>query len=98
MSWEEMGLADVRFNDLENNYKICAWSKERGVNMNEYDAWDPFPATIERIDGNNVFVVHGKAATTEGDPSAWDNQFWIQSPKAWKSGEQLKIHFRYKSN
>ena len=98
MSWEEMGLADVRFNDLENNYKICAWSKERGVNMNEYDAWDPFPATIERIDGNNVFVVHGKAATTEGDPSAWDNQFWIESPKAWKSGDQLKIKFRYKAS
>ena len=98
MSWEEMGLADVRFNDLENNYKICAWSKERGVNMNEYDAWDPFPATIERIDGNNVFVVHGKAATTEGDPSAWDNQFWIQSPKAWKAGTQLKIKFRYRAS
>ncbi|MBO4607227.1 MAG: hypothetical protein J5682_04950, partial [Prevotella sp.] len=32
------------------------------------------------------------------DASAWDNQFWIQSPKAWKAGEQCKIHFRYKAS
>ena len=86
----------VKFNDQEKNYLICAWSKEKGINMNDNDGWDPFPATIEEVDGSKVFVCHGKPATTEGDASAWDNQFWIQSPKAWKSGEQLKIHFRYK--
>ena len=93
--------ATVKFNDQEKNYLICAWSKEKGHNMNEKDGWDPFPATIvaDPDDPNNhVFLVDGQPATTEGDPSAWDNQFWIQSPKAWKSGEQLKIHFRYKSN
>ena len=93
--------ATVKFNDQENNYLICAWSKEKGHNMNENDGWDPFPATIvaDPDDPNNhVFLVDGQPATTEGDPSAWDNQFWIQSPKAWKSGDQLKIHFRYKSN
>ena len=88
--------ATVKFNDQEKNYLICAWSKEKGRNMNENDGWDPFPADIEEVDGSHVFVCHGQPATTEGDASAWDNQFWIQSPKAWKSGEQLKIHFRYK--
>ena len=98
-SWAEMGLADVKYNDMENNYKICAWGKEREVNMNEEGGWDPFPATIEtEADGNHVFVVHGKPATTEGDASAWDNQFWIESPKEWKSGTALKIKFRYKAS
>ena len=99
-SWAELGLADVAYNDMENNFKICAWGKEKGVNMDEAgEAWNPFPATIEQEeDGNHFFVVHGKEATTEGDASAWDNQFWIQSPKEWKSGTQLKIKFRYKAS
>ena len=66
--------------------------------MNENDGWDPFPADIEvdpKDPNNHVFVCHGQPATTEGDASAWDNQFWIQSPKAWKAGDQVKIHFRY---
>lgn len=89
---------NVRFNDQENNYKICAWSKEKGRNMNENDGWDPFPADIEMVDGSHVFVVHGQVADTEGDPSAWDNQFWIQSPKMLKVGSQFKLHFRYKAS
>ena len=97
--WED---ATVKFNDQEKNYLICAWGKEKGVNMNDDGGWDPFPATIEseEVDGktNHFFIVHGKEATTEGDASAWDNQFWIQSPKSWKEGEQLKIHFRYKAS
>jgi hypothetical protein len=98
-SWEEMGFADVRFDDMENNYKICAWGKERERNMNDDGGWDPFPCDIvQEEDGNHAFIVHGQAATTEGDASAWDNQFWIQSPKEWKSGEQLKIKFRYKAS
>ena len=92
---------DVRYDDAEKNYLVCAWSKEKGRNMNENDGWDPFPSDIEvdATDANNhVFVCHGQPATTEGDASAWDNQFWIQSPKSWKSGEQLKIHFRYRAS
>ncbi len=93
---------NVKFNDQEKNYLICAWGKEKGVNMNENDGWDPFPATIEseEVDGktNHYFIVHGQPATTEGDASAWDNQFWIQSPKEWKAGETVKIHFRYKAS
>jgi len=95
--------ANVQFNDQENNNLICAWSKERMRNLGEPDAegkigWNPFPSDIEEVDGSKVFVCHGKAAITEGDAAAWDNQFWIQSPKAWKSGDQVKIHFRYKAS
>ena len=91
--------SNVKFNDQENNYLICAWGKEREINMNDDGGWDPFPATIEQeANGNHYFIVHGKAATTDGDASAWDNQFWIQSPKEWKTGDQLKIHFRYKAS
>ena len=106
-TWASMGLGDVTYDDMDNNYKICAWGKERMVNQGDPDpetgnpTWNPFPATIE-VDpakaSNHCFVVHGKEAITEGDPSAWDNQFWIQSPKSWKSGEQVKIKFRYKAS
>ena len=91
----------VKFNDQTQNYLICAWGKERMVNVNADGGWDPFPATIEAEEGNpsnHVFVVHGKAATSEGDPAAWDNQFWIESPKSWKAGEQVKISFKYKAS
>ena len=91
-------LANTKFNDTDKNYLICAWGKERGENLNENDGWDPFPATIEEEGGNHYFVVHGKAATTEGDAAAWDNQFWIQSPREWKSGTQVRIKFRYKAS
>ena len=86
------------FTDQEKNYLICAWGKEKDRNMNADGGWDPFPCDIEEVDGNHVFVVHGQPATTEGDASAWDNQFWIQSPRAWKAGEQIKFHFRYKAS
>ena len=98
-SWADMGLDGVRYNDMDNNYKICAWGKEKGRNMNDDGGWDPFPCDIEQeADGNHMFVVHGQIADTEGDASAWDNQFWIESPKEWKSGTALKIKFRYKAS
>jgi len=89
---------NIKWNDEANNYLICAWGKERMVNLNDDGGWDPFPATIEEEDGNHYYIVHGKEAITEGDPAAWDNQFWIESPKAWKSGTQVKISFRYKAS
>lgn len=102
-SWKELGLDEVKFNDQENNFKVCAWGKVKGVNMSVNDegndAWNPFPADIEEeADGNHVFVVHAALADTDGDASAWDNQFWIQSPKSWKEGTQVKLHFRYKAS
>jgi hypothetical protein len=95
--WED---PNIRFNDQENNFKICAWGKEKGRNMNDDGGWDPFPCDIEEVDGSHVFVVHGQVADTEGDPSAWDNQFWIQAPnaKVFKVGSQYKLHFRYKAS
>ena len=101
-TWEELGLADVKFDDMENNMKICAWAKQKGTNVNMHDdgkeGSDPFPAIIEEVDGNKVFVVHGAVADTEGDASGWDNQFWIQSQQPWKEGTQVKISFRYKAS
>ena len=98
-TWEELGLADVKYDDMDNNFKVCAWAKQKGTNVNEETGGsDPFPATIENIDGNNVFVVHGAVADTEGDASGWDNQFWIQSQQPWKEGTQVKISFRYKAS
>ena len=91
-------LADTKWNDESKNYLICAWGKEKDYNLNDDGGWDPFPARIEEADGNHYFIVHGQAATTEGDASAWDNQFWIESPKAWKAGTQVKIKFRYKAS
>ena len=88
----------IRFNDMEQNFTICAWSKEKGRNMNEDGGWDPFvaPIVVDPLDENNhAFLCDGQPATTEGDPSAWDNQFWIQSKHAWKSGLTMKIKFRY---
>ncbi|MBR1389085.1 MAG: hypothetical protein IJ569_05655, partial [Prevotella sp.] len=98
--WED---ANVAYNDMENNFKICAWGKEKGRNLGEANAegnipWNPFPCDIEEVDGSHVFVVHGQVADTEGDASAWDNQFWIQAPRRIAPGEQVKIHFRYKAS
>lgn len=98
-SWKELGFDEVRFDDMENNFKICAWGKVKGENVSESGSWDPFPATIEEMpEGGHAFVVHAAIADTEGDASAWDNQFWIQSPKGWKNGTEFKLHFRYKAS
>ena len=88
----------IAYNDQGKNYTICAWSREKGRNMDSSGDWHPFPADIEKVDGSHVFVVHGKPATSEGDASAWDNQFWIQSPKMLKVGSRFKLSFRYKAS
>ena len=91
--------AAIAYNDMEKNFTICAWSKEKGHNMNEEGTgWNPFvaPIVVDPLDENNhVFLCDGQTADTEGDASAWDNQFWIQSKHAWKSGLTMKIKFRY---
>lgn len=98
--WTEEQKA-IKFNDQEQNYTICAWSKEKGRNVDETaegQPWNPFPADIEvdpKDPNNHVFVCHGQPATTSGDASAWDNQFWIQSQHSWPAGTTLKIKFRY---
>ncbi len=65
----------------------------------------PFPADIELEPGttNHVFAVHVTQIDVIDAPEpdvnsvAWSNQFWIESPKGWKEGEQVKIKFRYKA-
>lgn len=92
---------EVRWNDDKKNFTICAWGKVREENMNTDGGWDPFPATIEEEKGNpsnHVFVVHAADAMTEGDAAAWDNQFWIEAPKAMMAGRKYKVSFRYKAS
>ena len=91
----------IKFNDTEKNFTICAWSKEKGHNLNEKEGWDPFPAKIvvDPDDAtNHVFLCDGQPATTDGGAAAYDNQFWIQSKHEWKAGTTLKIKFRYKAS
>ena len=96
--WTEDQKA-IKFNDMEKNFTICAWNKVKGVNMNDNGGWDPYPADIEEeADGNHMFAIHAAVADTDGDASAWDNQFWIESPKLLKSGAQYKVSFRYKAS
>lgn len=93
-SWEELGLADIAFDDMENNMNVCFWSKEKGVNDH-----NPHPAEIVALpEGGHAFICRATLADTEGDPSAWDNQIWIQAPRTWKAGEQYKLSFRYKAS
>ena len=101
---------NVKFNDETKNFTICAWSKQKGTNVNMHEdgkeGSDPFPATIEEDPdkpGNHVFVVHAALADSDpdengNDVSAWDNQFWIQSPQSWKQGSKVRIKFRYKAS
>lgn len=94
---------NVKFDDADKNFTICAWGKVKGVNTTTRDGkevWDPFPATIEEEPGNpsnHVFVVHGADADSESG-AAWDNQFWIQGPKAMMAGRKYKVSFRYKAS
>lgn len=90
--------------------EVCAWALTMGRNFDDQNtviAEDsprsrPFPADIEAEPGNesnHVFAVHvTKIDKIDDDNSIqWSNQFWIQSPQGWKSGTQIKIHFRYKA-
>jgi len=90
--------------------EICAWALTMGRNFDDQaDAISsdsprsrPFPADIEPEAGNesnHVFAVHvTQIADIDTEGSAdWSNQFWIESPKSWKAGTQIKIHFRYKA-
>ncbi|MBO7129870.1 MAG: dockerin type I repeat-containing protein [Prevotella sp.] len=99
-SWEELNLADVTYTETDKTIGICAWGKAKGTNVDDTNTSNPFPADIEEDPtdpSNHVFVVHGAPADTEGDASAWDNQFWIMSPKELKVGTQYYISFRYRA-
>ena len=64
----------------------------------------PFPCNIEEVaaegiqKGGHAFVVHSTAADNQfPDWQAWDNQFFIMSPKSWKEGETVRIKFKAKA-
>lgn len=90
--------------------EICAWSLTMGTNFDD-QAGDissdsprarPYPADIEPEEGNesnHVFAVHvDQIDVIDDDASvAWSNQFWIQAPRAFKTGETVKISFKYKA-
>ena len=96
----------------ERTGEICAWALTMGRNFDDQCPTDinsdsyrarPYPADIELEPGttNHVFVVKAEqVADIEGGGEgsiAWSNQFWIQSPKSWKEGSQIRIKFRYKA-
>ena len=90
--------------------EICAWSLTMGTNFDD-QAGDissdsprarPYPTDIEPEEGNesnHVFAVHvDQIDVIDDDASvAWSNQFWIQAPRAFKTGETVKISFKYKA-
>ena len=90
--------------------EICAWSLTMDKNFDDQcadfgqpeDRARPYPADIEEEVGNplnHVFAVHVNYINIIDDaPSvAWSNQFYIQSPRLWKTGTQVRIKFRYKA-
>ena len=90
--------------------EICAWALTMGKNNDsgvfngsELDGRArPFPADIEEEAGNeknHLFAVHvDQIAIIDDDNSIqWSNQFWIQAPKSFKAGEQVRIKFRYRA-
>ena len=76
--WPTDATADGSYWKGDNVGLICAWGKTKGRNLGPNfagtgEGFNPFPADIEEVDGNRVFVVHGAKADTEGDAAAWDN-------------------------
>ena len=91
------------------NGEICAWSLQMGTNEGDTGADGtldgrarPFPANIVADPdnaSNHVFMVDASKIDKIDDDNSiqWSNQFWIQSPKGWKEGTKVKLHFRYKA-
>lgn len=83
--------SSIAYDDAGENYKICAWSRE--------DRCTPHPAEIEVVDGTHAFVVHSEVCRDPyAQESAWDNQFWIMAPRSFKTGDEIKVSFRYKAS
>jgi len=69
---------------------ICAYSKEYGYNDN-----NPHAAFIE--DGA-FYTTTAPCEDMDGAAEEWQNQFWINFPRALKDGEHLKLSFDYKAS
>lgn len=105
--WLVNGDAEGEYGEIP-----CAYAKEyQGRGADGSETASPEPAEIIEMDGSKVFVVRAKTVDTsefpdifqnedgtdKGDPQ-WQNQFWIQSPKAWSANDQVRISFRYKAD
>lgn len=92
--------------------EICVWGLTMGRNFDDQCPSDisgdsyrarPFPADIE-VDptdaSNKVFAIHvTEIGEIDNEQSiAWSNQFWIQAPKAFKNGADVKVKFRYRAD
>ena len=90
--------------------EICAWSLTMGTNFDDQAGEissdspraRPYPTEIEPEEGNesnHVYAVHvDQIDVIDDDASvAWSNQFWIQAPRSFKTGETVRIKFKYKA-
>ena len=90
--------------------EICAWSLTMGTNFDDQAGEissdspraRPYPTEIEPEEGNesnHVYAVHvDQIDVIDDDASvAWSNQFWIQAPRAFKTGETVRIKLKYKA-
>ncbi|MBO4718334.1 MAG: hypothetical protein J5658_00540 [Prevotella sp.] len=75
----------------EGAEEICAYSKEYGYNDN-----NPHAAFIK--DGAFYTTTAIVDDQVTGDAVQWQNQFWINFPRALKEGEALKLTFKYKAS
>ena len=90
--------------------EICAWSLTMGTNFDDQAGEissdspraRPYPTEIEPEEGNesnHVYAVHVDQIDVIDDEGsiAWSNQFWIQAPRSFKTGETVRIKFKYKA-
>ena len=76
--------------DGEGAEEVCAYGKEYGYNDN-----NPHAAFIE----DGVFYTTTVPCPDVDDPACqWQNQFWINYPRALKEGEHLRLSFKYKAS
>jgi hypothetical protein len=110
-AWSLEKEGDININwRTDRAPEICAWSLTMGKNNDagpsdlvSDDRARPYPADIEEEAGNesnHVFAVHVEQINIIDDDASiqWSNQFWIQSPRSYKAGEQVRIKFSYKAD
>ena len=90
--------------------EICAWSLTMGTNFDDQAGEissdspraRPYPTEIEPEEGNesnHVYAVHvDQIDVIDDDASvARSKHFWIQAPRSFKTGETVRIKFKYKA-
>lgn len=87
---------------------VCAYSKEYGVNNNNPHAAQiavgSFVCRTKPVNPPLTWDSDGEQwgqPHSAGDPmpdNNWQNQFWINFPKAMEGGEQVKVTFKYRAS